>query len=392
MKNCRSLHLVGCTLLAMAPFSAAFAQTSFFGDPPNEYYPWVVHDHNRPQPAVVQPGAKIGDPPSDAIVLFDGTEASFENWVHDRPKDKRKQDWVLKDGALVSMAGAGYIVSKEHFGDCQLHIEWKAPYPVQGLGQGRGNSGVFLMGMVEVQILDNYQNPTYPDGTAGAVYGVMPPAVNALRPSKEWQSYDIIYRRPIVRDGVILDQGSLTVLVNGVVVQDSTPLEGGGGFRFRKPWDRVFPDEGPLKLQDHGNPVSFRNIWYRPLRPRALDGGFDGRLTPAVSMEKRAAIAEEIREDALTRDGTKRMLRLLESLVYVDDEATRELAESAVDAYVAELESAQGGALESMKGSALDLDRALQYMTKHGLIAADFPATKTVDRIAVERGWKNSNR
>ena len=134
-------------------------------------------------------------------------------------------------------------------------------------------------GMVEVQVLDNYKNPTYADGSAGAVYGLMPPAVNALRPSGEWQSYDIIFRRPIARDGVILDFGSLTVLLNGVVVQDNTPLEGGSGHKKRKPLDRIFPELGALMLQDHGNPVRFRNIWYRPLRPRALDGGTDGRLS-----------------------------------------------------------------------------------------------------------------
>ena len=164
-----------------------------------------MHDHNRPLPPVVTPAANIAQPPSDAIVLFDGTEASFhENWRHNRPADEREQNWIVVEGALQSMRGAGKLSSLAELGDFQLHIEWRAPSEIVGQGQGRGNSGVFFMGgMVEVQVLDNYKNPTYADGSAGAVYGLMPPEVNALRPSGEWQSYDIIFRRPIARDGVI---------------------------------------------------------------------------------------------------------------------------------------------------------------------------------------------
>lgn len=385
----RSISFV---LLAMAPLSTALAERAFFGDPPNEYYPWAVHDRNRPQPPIVTPGSQIGEAPSDAIVLFDGTESSFGKWVHERPDNERQQNWFLEDGAMVSAAGSGYIMTREHFGDCQLHVEWRAPIPVKGEGQRRGNSGVFLMGAVEVQILDNYDNPTYPDGTAGSVYGVMPPAVNSLRPAGEWQSYDIIFRRPIVRDGVVLDAGSLTVLVNGVVVQDSTPLDGGGGYKFRKPWDRVFPETGPLKLQDHGNPVSFRNIWYRPLRPRALDGGYDGRLTPAASLDKRAAIANEIRADAAKKEGVDRALRLLESLVYSDNAAARKEADSLIVSFVDDLQLSEGKALRGLKRPALNLDRALQYMTKYEFFSRDYPATVVVDRIAMEQGWKKPKK
>ena len=171
-------------------------------------------------------------------------------------------------------------------GDFQLHIEWRAmggqarsldnwPFPEHSAKALFWVIAVSFswVAMVEVHDwrhnLDNYKNPTYADGSAGAVYGIMPPAVNALRPSGEWQSYDIIFRRPIARDGVILDYGSLTVLLNGVVVQDNTPLEGGSGHKKRKPLDRIFPELGALMLQDHGNPVRFRNIWYRPLTPKS---------------------------------------------------------------------------------------------------------------------------
>ena len=277
--------------LALAPLTCA----QFYGDPPDDTHPWAVHDLNRPQPPRVEPGKTPGAPPSDAVVLFDGTPASLANWIHE--KDKRKGDWVVKNGVLQCTPGAGYIVSKKQFGDCQLHVEWSAPVEVRGNSQGRGNSGVFLMGMTEVQILDNCNNPTYSDGFAGSVYGVMPPAANSLNPPGEWQTYDILFRRPVVIDGKVLDEGSMTVLVNGVAVQDSTPLEGGGGHKGRsKP--KAFPEKGPLKIQDHGNPVRFRNIWYRPLRPRQITGGTDGKLSPEATTAKRISIAAEIRADA----------------------------------------------------------------------------------------------
>ena len=160
------------------------------------------------------------------------------------------------------------------------------------------------------------------------------------RPSGEWQSYDIIFRRPIARDGVILDHGSLTVLLNGVVVQDNTPLEGGSGHKKRKPLDRIFPELGALMLQDHGNPVRFRNIWYRPLRRRAIDGGTDGRLSVESTLSKRSEIAEELRQHAQTLEGQQKALRLLESLKYEDNTDARAEADNLIALYVAKLKEA----------------------------------------------------
>ena len=380
-------------LLALLP--SLFASFSvldaarFLGDPPDEHHPWAVHDVNRPQPPLVVPGEKCGDPPSDAVVLFDGSRATAENWEHVRPDDKRKNDWVFTEEYMQAVRGAGYIASKQAFGDCQLHVEWAAPEEVRGNGQGRGNSGVFLMdGMVEVQVLDNYRNPTYADGTAGAVYGVMPPAVNALRPPGEWQSYDIIFRRPIVRDGEVLDPGRLTVLLNGVVIQDSTPLEGGGGYKKRQPLDRVFPEKGRLKLQDHGNPVRFRNIWYRPLRPRALDGGTDGRLSVEATMAKRTEIAGSIREDAESMGGVDKALRLFESLIYREDAPARAQAEKLVQEYLAEFAAAAPDESGSYRGKMLELDRALQYLKKYQFIEENNELLVAVDRICKEQNWK----
>ncbi|PXA04304.1 DUF1080 domain-containing protein [Coraliomargarita sinensis] len=374
-------------LTLLAGFSALDA-ARFYGEPPDEHHPWAVHDMNRPQPPLVVPGDEYGDPPSDAIVLFEGKQ-SQENWKHLRPDDKRKNDWIFTDDYMQAVRGSGYIATKEEFGDCQLHVEWAAPEEVQGSGQGRGNSGVFLLnGMVEVQVLDNYRNPTYPDGSAGSVYGVMPPAANALRAPGEWQSYDIIFRRPIVRDGEVLDSGRLTVLVNGVVVQDSTPLEGGGGHKTRQDLDRVFPEKGSLRLQDHGNPVRFRNIWYRPLRPRPLDGGTDGRLSVEATMNKRTEIAASIRKDAQSMEGVDKALRLLESIVYLENKEARADANQLIQAYLEEFAVASADDAESYRGKMLELDRAFHYLKKYQFIDGDNKLLKKVDKICKEQGWK----
>lgn len=361
----------------------------FFGDPPDDHHPWAVHDSNRPQPPLVVPGTNPGDAPSDAVILFDGSEETIGNWEHLRPDDKRNGDWLFTEDYMQSVKGSGYIATKQDLGDVQLHIEWSAPTEIQGSGQGRGNSGVFFLdGMVEVQVLDNYRNPTYPDGTAGSVYGVMPPAANALRAPGEWQSYDIIFRRPIVRDGEVLDPGRLTVICNGVVIQDSTPLEGGGGYKKRQPLDRVFPEKGSLCLQDHGNPVRFRNIWYRPLRPRALDGGTDGRLSVEATLTKRAEIAKSIREDAKTMQGIDKSLRLFESIIYAEDQEARAEADQLVQSYLDQFAAAAPEKIESYRNKMLELDRALQYLKKFKYILEDHKALSAVDKITTGQGWK----
>ena len=233
-----------------------------------------IDPKKQPQPVVVTPGTnstqeKAGKAPSDAIVLFDGTEETFKkNWTNIKGGESK---WKLVDGAMESVRGAGYIQTKDSFGSCQLHIEWAAPSTVKGKGQGRGNSGVFLMGRYEIQVLDSFENMTYPDGQAGALYGRSKPLVNASRKPGEWQSYDIIYHRPIFDEaGKVVRRATFTVLHNGVLIQDHTILSGGTGWRGP---DAVsdyekHADTGPLKLQDHGNPVRYRNIWIRPLKDK----------------------------------------------------------------------------------------------------------------------------
>ncbi|MEN8772151.1 MAG: DUF1080 domain-containing protein [Akkermansiaceae bacterium] len=220
----------------------------------------------QPLPPVVTPGDKPGAPPSDAVVLFDGSADSFSaNWTDTKGGPSK---WKVVDGAMESVRRAGYVQSKEKFGSCQLHIEWASPAKVQGDGQGRGNSGVFLMGTYEIQVLDSYENQTYADGQAGALYGRSKPKVNAARKPGEWQSYDIIFHRPLFdKDGEVTRRATFTVLHNGVLIQDHTVLSGGTGWRGPHAASdyKAHADKMPLSMQDHGNPVRFRNIWVRPL-------------------------------------------------------------------------------------------------------------------------------
>lgn len=227
----------------------------------------------QPLPPVVAPGEPAGffAPPSDAIVLFDGSEESFKkNWTDNKGKPSQ---WKVVEGTLESVKRAGYIQTKESFGSCQLHIEWAAPSKVSGDGQGRGNSGVFLMGTYEVQVLDSFENQTYADGQAGALYGRSKPLANACRKPGEWQSYDIIFHRPVFDEqGKVVRRAAFTVLHNGVLVQDHAVLSGGTGWMGPHAASeyKAHPDKMPISLQDHGNPVRFRNVWIRELKDKPL--------------------------------------------------------------------------------------------------------------------------
>jgi hypothetical protein len=197
--------------------------------------------------------------PSDAVVLFDGT--NLDGW---KSGNGEACKWKIVDGAMEVVRGGGNITSKEEFGDCQLHLEFRAPAEVKGDSQGRANSGVFLMGRYEIQVLDCYQNPTYADGTVGSVYGQFPPLVNAARKPGEWQTYDIIWKGPRFKDGKVESPATVTVILNGIVVQANTTLIGQTTHRAVGAYVE-HPPKGPLVLQDHGDPVRFRSIWYRPL-------------------------------------------------------------------------------------------------------------------------------
>ena len=207
-------------------------------------------------PPIIKPGEhgtpeKQGTPPSDAIVLFDGS--SFKEW--ESTKDGSEVKWKLTDGSMEVVRGTGNIQTKKKLGYGQYHVEWRTPVKVKGSGQGRGNSGFFPLGGPEVQVLDSYDNLTYSHGQAGAIYNRYPPLVNACRAPGVWQTYDVIVHAPILNDdGKYIRGSAYTVLHNGVLIQDNMEVGGREG------------KKGHLRLQDHGNPVCYRNIWHRPYR------------------------------------------------------------------------------------------------------------------------------
>jgi hypothetical protein len=226
---------------------------------------WKIHDRDRPAPTVITPGTAStqespGRPPSDAIVLFDGKDLS--HWAQ---KDGSAAKWKVENGYFEVVPKTGELHTREAFDDCQLHVEFSEPNPPKGEDQDRGNSGVFLMGLYEIQVLDSYQSKTYADGQAAAVYGQYPPLVNASRPPGQWQTYDIIFHGPrFDGSGALTRPARVTVIHNGVLVQDNVEIAGPTAHGDR-PKYQATPEKSPLALQDHNHPVRYRNIWIRNL-------------------------------------------------------------------------------------------------------------------------------
>ena len=389
MKTCSVLAII-LTASALATAGAASTGSPFYGDAPDATHPWCVHDWNRPQPPRVEPKPLTdAKPPADSVILFDGSEASLANWEADKSGSEPTK-WIVKDGVLQCVPKSGYIRTKSKFGDCRLHVEWAAPTPPQGDSQGRGNSGIFLEGVVECQVLDNYDNPTYADGFACSVYGVCPPLANALRPPGEWQQIDITFRRPVYEGDKLAHPGYVTVYCNGILVQDKTQLEGGTGHKSRsKPGP--LPEVGPLKLQDHGNPVRYRNIWYHPLsvRTAADDEGIHAPMSVEAATAKRKEIAAMVRDEAakLPEKSLDQWLRLAESLVYEKDPATAEKVNAFVTGYVAEVKQIPANKIESKKSEVTRMNNALKYLTKFKVLSADNTAFKDLDGVVNAHGW-----
>lgn len=267
-------------------FLAIFAGTAFAKDPvitretkevngKKVEYMFIdgikVHEEDpekQPQPKVVEPkpyDAEAAKAPEGATILFDGTEEAAKNWT---AKNGEPTKWKLVDGAMESVRRAGYLQSKQEFGSCKLHVEFATPSTPEGTGQARGNSGVFLMGQYEIQVLDSFNNVTYPDGQCGALYGRKKPLVNASRGPGEWQTYDITFTRPLFdEEGKVTRKARFTVLHNGVLIHDDVELSGGTGWAGPHAATEYVKhaDKGPLQLQDHGNPVRFRNIWIQEI-------------------------------------------------------------------------------------------------------------------------------
>jgi hypothetical protein len=260
-------------LLAAAPLSRAQPDPNF-----------LDHDRTRPAPPVVTPGTcssqdQPGQPPSDATVLFSGDNIS--QWVAMNGEPTR---WIVKDSAMECVPGSGYARTLQCFGDCQLHVEWATPIPPHSSGQGRGNSGVFFgFDRYEIQVLDSYESRTYADGSAGSVYGQYPPLVNASRPAGQWQMYDIIWTAPRFNpDGSLQSKAHVTVFHNGVLIQNNVELTGPTSWLERAPY-KAHPVKLPISLQDHGNPVRYRNIWVRE-----LDKGRKEFLLPDSALDRYA--------------------------------------------------------------------------------------------------------
>ena len=250
--------LFGLLLITSGFFQAA-GQNMARADNQTE---WQIHDLKRPQPPVIDPGPEVPPLPAppDAVVLFDGRDLS--QWTNSKGEPA---GWKIENGFMEVVDKTGSIQTKQKFGDCQLHVEWAAPFPASGKGQDRGNSGVFLMNTYEIQVLDCYGNETYADGMTASVYGQYPPLVNSCRPPGQWQTYDIIFTRPRFDVYGKLEQPAfLTVFHNGLLVHNHVQPTGPTAHKQR-PAYKIHPDRLPLSLQDHGNPVRFRNLWIRDL-------------------------------------------------------------------------------------------------------------------------------
>lgn len=269
---------------------------------------YLGHDRTRTPPPTVDPGTAStleapGRPPSDAVVLFDGKDLGA--WV---AMDGSPTRWVVKDEAMECVPGSGYVRTLQNFGDCQLHLEFAAPTQAESTGQGRGNSGVFFgRDRYEIQVLDSYGNATYADGSAGAVYGQYPPLVNASRPPGRWQTYDLIWTAPrFDAEGKTVAPARLTALHNGVLIQNHVELRGPTGWLELGSY-RAHAEKQPIALQDHGNPVRFRNVWVREL-------GRPGRreFTYGAAVLDRHVGNYEVNKDfpvAVTREGEQLFVR-----------------------------------------------------------------------------------
>jgi len=378
--------------------AAGAAWAGLYGDTPDAKHAWAVHDMNRPAPKKV--AAEPGQPPSDAVVLFDGT--SLDNWTSTKPGEPTK--WKLVDGALESVKGAGYIQTKQAFGDCQLHIEWAAPSKVEGMGQGRGNSGVFLMGSYEIQVLDSYEtevkpdgtnlNPNYADGQASAVYAENPPLVNACRKAGEWQTYDIIFHQPVWEGDKLKYPGSVTVLHNGVLTQDHWEMEGMTTHCRRRPL-APHPAKLPLSLQDHGNPVRFRNIWIREIPSRYANTTHGGpAANEADVMALRQKTASKLFEAANPADANKAaaLQRMLEVISYDTSDAYMKIVNDLTDAYLKELAALDAQKIQDRKGEIVGLKKSCEVLTRNKVVPESFKLKAEVVRLINEHGLEKKGK
>lgn len=373
-----------------------------YGAPPDAKHAWAVHDDNRPP--VKKITALPGKVPSDAKVLFDGSaESVAANWCDAKGNPTK---WVVdENGDLISVRGAGYIFTKDKFADVQLHVEWASPKQVQGFGQGRGNSGVFLMGNYEIQVLDSYEtdaeapggdkNPNYSDGQAGAVYGQNPPLVNPCRAPGEFNTYDIIFHAPIINaQGTVERPATVTVLFNGVVVQDHWLYDGPTGWRNRATYARTRADTGleradkmPIAFQDHGNPVHYRNVWVRELsRPEDNVTHGDYYAKPEAVAAQRAQTAAKLDAAFDAKWGkapiAQQYLEALRVISYEANSARLERVAQYEKAYLAALKPlTKKSEMDALGVRYFDVDMYLNNLIQAGTISAPNPVLEKINTL-----------
>ena len=325
-----------CASLAGGMLAWASASAGIMGDLPDATHAWAVHDPNRPRPPVVTVGAN--GVPSDATVLFDGSERTYrETWVSSK-EGHGAAPWTLADGIITSHDGS--IETKRAFGDCQLHVEWCAP---DDENPQHGNSGVYLMGLYEVQIINSHEIAPgkyhkiirSADEQAACVYGQKPPLVNPIRKPGEWQTYDIVFHQPIHDEkGALVHPGTLTILFNGVLVQDNREIEGPTLYCARTA-DKVHPDRGPIRLQDHNGNVRFRNIWIREIKSPWTEDVVSGTSvvsTNAVRAQRQATARRMLDGLKDIPDAYARLVSALEMLSYSSEEPFLSAATALADA------------------------------------------------------------
>jgi hypothetical protein len=260
-------HLLLCALVLAAVAQEPKKNPGYTDTPMLPGQPWHVHDSNRPHPPMVTPGDTLGAPPSDAVILFNGKDLSAWKSRGRGPDRGKEVDalWKVENGYFECVPRSGSLVTREKFGDVQLHIEWSEPADITGSDQDRGNSGVLLMDRYEIQVLDSWVNVTYADGQAGSLYGQWPPLVNPIRKPGEWQAYDIIFEAPKFEGEKLIRPAYATVIFNGVLVHHRKEIIGTMVHRQVAKYT-AHADEEPLSLQDHGHKVRYRNVWIRRLR------------------------------------------------------------------------------------------------------------------------------
>jgi len=366
-------------ILAFAAAAALFAAAEPSGDRPDERHAWAVHDVNRPDPVKIT--VERGKPPSDAIVLFDGTAESVKkNW---RGKDGAPTKWIVKDGEFICTPGSGGAFTAEQFADCQLHIEWKTPKDDL---YGWGNSGVIFMGQYEIQILDSsavepsrspWKPANYADGQAGAVYGQNPPSVQPCRGPGEWQTFDIVFHPPIWDGKRLVDPGSATVFFNGVLVQDDFPFQGRTGWCRRHPHSTDM--KGPLVLQDHGHPVPFRNVWIRRIPSRYADtvnGGLGLKYGDVAALRERLA-GESLAFADQAKDPAERFIRLWEAYCYKPESALKPRLKAVEEECVGALAAGKGDLATTERLRAFK--RFVDMLVNSGWTSKDTPIKKALD-------------